>query len=286
MLWDDKYFYIAAELEEPNLWATLHQRDTIIFNDNDFEIFIDPDGDTHNYYELEINALKTAWDLLLVKPYRDSDGKQVAFNSWSIRGLKIGVHLNGTLNNPADIDKGWTCEIAIPWAALKESFSNESAPKSDDQWRVNFSKVEWKLKSENGKYQKEIDPSTNKPYPEDNWVWSQQGLIAMHYPEMWGYVQFSSAIAGKSKENFKMSPDESAKWVLQKIYYSEKTFYMNHQKYTADLSQLSVTNAKIDGFSWPPEVEATDNLFEARLKSNDGRKIITIKNDGDITIKK
>jgi hypothetical protein len=153
MLWDDKYFYVAAELEEPNIWATLRQRDTIIFNDNDFEIFIDPDGDTHNYYELEINALKTAWDLLLVKPYRDSDGKQVAFNSWSIRGLKIGVHLNGTLNNPSDIDKGWTCEIAIPWAALKESFSNDSAPKSGDQWRVNFSRVEWKLKSANGKYQ-------------------------------------------------------------------------------------------------------------------------------------
>ena len=58
MLWDDQYLYIAAELKEPNLWATLTKRESIIFRDNDFEVFIDPDGDTHNYYEIEINASK------------------------------------------------------------------------------------------------------------------------------------------------------------------------------------------------------------------------------------
>ena len=56
ILWDDSNLYIAAELEEPNVWATLRQRDTIIFFDNDFEVFIDPDGDTQAYYELEVNA--------------------------------------------------------------------------------------------------------------------------------------------------------------------------------------------------------------------------------------
>ncbi|MGZ5514835.1 MAG: carbohydrate-binding family 9-like protein, partial [Candidatus Aminicenantales bacterium] len=52
MLWDDRYFYIGAYLEEPHVWATLKDRDSIIFQDNDFEVFIDPDGDTHDYYEL------------------------------------------------------------------------------------------------------------------------------------------------------------------------------------------------------------------------------------------
>ena len=66
MLWDDEFFYIAADMQEPDIWGTLTTRDSVIFQDNDFEVFIDPDGDTHEYYELEINALKTAWDLLLV----------------------------------------------------------------------------------------------------------------------------------------------------------------------------------------------------------------------------
>ena len=71
MLWDNHYFYIFAEMEEPDVWAKLTKRDTIIFYDNDFEVFIDPNGDTHRYYELEINAFSTEWDLFLDKPYRD-----------------------------------------------------------------------------------------------------------------------------------------------------------------------------------------------------------------------
>src|SRR5262245_48268932 len=62
MLWDDEYFYFGADLQEPEIWATLTARDSVIFQDNDFEVFIDPDGDTHAYYELEINALATVWD--------------------------------------------------------------------------------------------------------------------------------------------------------------------------------------------------------------------------------
>jgi len=43
MLWDDECLYIAAEMEEPHLWATLTEHDSIIFHDNDFEVFLDPD---------------------------------------------------------------------------------------------------------------------------------------------------------------------------------------------------------------------------------------------------
>src|SRR5262245_6880386 len=45
MAWDDRYLYVAAELEEPHVWATLTGHDAVIFHDNDFEVFIDPDGD-------------------------------------------------------------------------------------------------------------------------------------------------------------------------------------------------------------------------------------------------
>ena len=36
MLWDDTYFYFAAELAEPDVWATLTEHDSVIFHDNDF----------------------------------------------------------------------------------------------------------------------------------------------------------------------------------------------------------------------------------------------------------
>ena len=140
MLWDDNYFYFGAEMEEPHVWATLTARDAVIFKDNDFEIFLDPDGDTHNYYELEVNAFETEWDLILLKPYHDQS--KVAVDSWDIPGLITKVHVNGTINDPSDMDKGWSVEIAIPWKALEECAPNFH-PQEGEQWKVNFSRVQW-----------------------------------------------------------------------------------------------------------------------------------------------
>ena len=181
MLWDDTYLYIAAELEEPHVWATLIAHDSIIFRDNDFEVFIDPDSDSLNYFEFEINALNTSWDLFLPKQYLKG-GK--ADNSWEIPGLKTAVRVRGTLNNPADRDEGWTVEMAFPWTAFAHKGYRAPRPKPGDKWRINFSRVEWRHTVENGKYVK--IPKT----PEDNWVWSPQGVVNMHIPDKWGYVQF------------------------------------------------------------------------------------------------
>lgn len=37
---DDKFLYIGAQLQEPQVWATLTEHDTVIFNDNDFEVLL------------------------------------------------------------------------------------------------------------------------------------------------------------------------------------------------------------------------------------------------------
>lgn len=182
ILWDDQCLYIAAQLDEPHVWATLTEHDSVIFHDNDFEVFIDPDADTLNYYEFEINALNTGWDLLLDKPYRFG-GK--ANNAWTIPGLKTAVHVDGTLNNASDIDKSWSVEIAIPWKVLAEYSKQPAPPRPGDIWRVNFSRVEWQTHIIDGKYAK--IPNTK----EDNWVWSPQGVVNMHIPELWGKVRFT-----------------------------------------------------------------------------------------------
>jgi hypothetical protein len=183
MLWDDEYFYVAADMEEPHVWGTLTKHDSVIFHDNDFEVFIDPNGDTLEYYEFEINALNTGWDLFLDKPYRQG-GK--ARNEWEIPGLRTAVHIRGTLNDPKDRDSGWTVEIAFPWKALAEFAYKAAPPKPGDEWRVNFSRVEWQHELVDGKYRKV--PNTK----EDNWVWSPQGVINMHVPERWGRVRFTN----------------------------------------------------------------------------------------------
>ena len=90
MLWDDQYFYVGAELEEPDVWVTLTEHDSVIFRDNDFEVFIDPNSDNHEYYEFEINALGTFWDLLLPPPYKDGGpgGERLGDSRVEVRGCR------------------------------------------------------------------------------------------------------------------------------------------------------------------------------------------------------
>ena len=271
MLWDDAYLYIGAYLEEPHVWATLTARDSIIFQDNDFEVFIDPDGDTHAYYELEMNALNTVWDLLLVKPYRDGGP---AVHAWDIQGLKTGVQVMGTLNDPSDRDKAWTVEIALPFAVLKECIPGKpERPAAGDQWRVNFSRVEYRVDTATGAYVKAKDAGTGKPLPEDNWTWTPQGVINIHYPEMWAYVQFSSKLAGEGREKFDRRADEKVKWALRKIYYAEWAHYYEKSGFGADIGALGLKDERalrIKGWSYPPVIQTTASLFEAAYAAKGG----------------
>ena len=189
LLWDDDFLYVTARMEEPHLWATLTERDAIIYHDDDFEVFLDPDGDGLAYYELEINALGTEFDLFLDKPYRDGGSADIP---WDMPGLKTAVSLNGSLNDPSDLDEGWSVEIAIPWADLRSPGAREAGqpPEVDDVWRANFSRVEWPLTIVDGRYEKTAEADAQNQHPEDNWVWSPQGEINMHMPERWGRLWF------------------------------------------------------------------------------------------------
>ncbi len=212
MAWSSEYFYVFAKMEEPHVWGDLKQRDTVIFYNNDFEVFIDPDGDTHNYYELEINALNTVWDLFLTKPYRNG-GK--VLDSWDIQGLKSAVNIEGSINNPLDQDVGWAIEIAIPWSVIVEASNSSNAP-VNKFWRVNFSRVNWDFDLIGDKYYRKKD-SDNAYLPEYNWVWSPQEVINMHEPERWGYVYFSD----KSNSNgfqFKVPKEEKLKRKMYEYY--------------------------------------------------------------------
>ena len=235
LLWDSAYLYVGAELEEPHLWATLTERDAVIFQDHDFEVFLDPDGDTHAYFELEVNALGTVWDLFLPKPYRDGGEAE---NGWDMAGLRSAVMLRGTLNDPSDRDTAWSVELAIPWAALAPPGGAGRPPRNGEQWRINFSRVEWDLVVADGRYGKRPDPATGKPTPEHNWVWSPQHAINMHLPELWGIVQFSDAPAGDVA--FREPPNEDVRWALRRMYYAQSAFFQANRRYTGDLAELGL----------------------------------------------
>jgi hypothetical protein len=280
MLSDAEYFYVAAEMEEPEVWGTLTERDSVVYNDNDFEIFIDPDGDAQMYYELEVNPLATVFDLMLQRPYRDGGPPIIA---WDIAGLRLAVNVRGTLNHPGDNDEGWTVEIAMPWKILREAAPGRRPPQPGEQWRVNFSRVEWQTDAKDSRYVKRADPATAKPLPADNWVWSPQGAIDMHMPERWGYVQFSAAEPGAGTDAVVEDPNERVRWALRRLYYRQRRFRAANGRYADDLKALNAADIRVEGLSFAPSMQAGADWYRITASGFAG-SVLCIQQDGRLWV--
>ena len=268
MLWDSVNLYLYTELEEPNLWGTLTQHDAVIYRDNDFEVFIDPDDDTQNYFELEFNSLGKEMDLFLPKPYRNG-GRPLL--SWDAQGLKSAVHTRGTMNRPGDKDQGWSVEMAIP---LKSLHLWGDRPTGDgDRWRINFSRVEWDLDIKDGKYSPQMD-SAGKRKPEHNWVWAPQGAINMHMPERWGYLQFSTHAGGADTIAFVPPADEQERSYLWQVYNRQQEYRKAHGRYAVSGQELGVTG---EDSGHDVKIEGVTRQFTATIGE------LSIDQDGKIT---
>lgn len=271
LLWDDENLYIGALLEGTEIWGHQTERDSVIFHDNDFEIFIDPDSDTHQYFEFEMNARNTVWDLFLAKPYRDG-GR--ALNGYDIHGLQTAVHIDGKLNDPSAANERWMVEVVIPFAAVFECTEEKRSPIAGEYYRLNFSRVQWKVDVVGGSYQKRRDENGNV-LPEDNWVWAPTGLINIHYPELWGFVFFTDG-----EEVYEIPQIERDKWELRRLYYELHAYYDVNGHFPKELTELSVD---MPG-GLDVRIETTSHTFELSCDSSDGKKRLSLFGDSQVVV--
>ncbi len=177
IIWDDHALYIAFWAEEPHLVATMEERDSLLFFENDLEIFIDGG---ESYYELEFNALGTIYEVFYI--WRDAyvrggkwdvprfdvlqpgartfngdyalnrtnfwtgnhpRGPRWAFLDYDLPGLEVHVHVDGVLNDPGTIDRGWTAEIVMPWSGLADLANGRTLPpRPGDSWGIFMGRFE------------------------------------------------------------------------------------------------------------------------------------------------
>lgn len=211
-LWDDQALYVAFWVEEPFPTARLTERDALIFQENDVEVFIDT-GDA--YYEFEMNARNTVYEVLFV--WQDAlhlvesaqfdlrqaiafggnfdrteahfwrgthpRGLRWAFTGYDLPGLHSATHIDGVLNDPSSVSRGWTAEIAFPWAGMRRWAGDKMIPPRDgDEWRIFF-----------GRFQKlHLGNQTHSAA----WSWDVIGSTDNHLPERFTAVQFSGEVAG------------------------------------------------------------------------------------------
>jgi hypothetical protein len=215
--WDDEYLYLGAYLQEPHVCAnityTCHCRDPAadqnIYDDNDFEAFIDPDGSCRYYKELEINAANATWDICLTRPYSNHGygNSTPAFGAsgWDFP-LPLGrpgtyraaVHTDGALNVPASRPSFWSVEMALPLASLAFNTTARVPPAPGDYWRALFAREAWNttVSADGSRYLKtpacQTCATPGAPSV-DNWAWTHLPAASFHMPEAYGFLQFADS---------------------------------------------------------------------------------------------
>lgn len=212
VLWDDTYLYVGFWVEEPFVHATLTERDSLVWSENDIEVFV---AGADAYYEFEINPLGTIYEAFFVwedayerggyskaaefsrtadgaKPWNGVGftnhprGPRLGFFKWDLPGLKAAVAVDGTINDNSDRDRGWTAEIALPWAGMRwlaESDGRALPPRDGDTWRMDFSRFNM---------YREAKPAQDS----GGWAWSAHGAWDSHIPEVFPYIHFSTSPVG------------------------------------------------------------------------------------------
>ncbi|MCD6598639.1 MAG: SUMF1/EgtB/PvdO family nonheme iron enzyme [Bacteroidales bacterium] len=199
MVWDDENIYFAGFLEEPNIYAHFTKNDTFICYESDFEIFIDVDGDARNYIEIEYNAIGTIWDVMYAKEL-DKGALPKSFSwipnsePWDVKGIRLAVRADGTVNYPLDKDEGWYYECSIPWSSLQEqSLTGDKLNKNGASMRLNFSRVQYNIREE--------WPITNwDPVKAVDWLWSPMLTYRAHVIETFGRVIMSERTVIQDKD--------------------------------------------------------------------------------------
>ena len=136
ILWDQYYLYFAFDCVDSHIWSTMKKRDEPLYNEEVVEVFIDADSDGATYLELEVNPLGTLWDGYIL----NTAGRRVGILAWNSLGIKWAVHLEGTVNDPSDEDKGWSAELALPLTDIYTA--PNMPPKSGDRWRLNLYRID------------------------------------------------------------------------------------------------------------------------------------------------
>ncbi|GBC95035.1 hypothetical protein HRbin16_00822 [bacterium HR16] len=174
LLWDRQFLYVGFECEDPDIWSVYTQRDAYVWEGEAVEVYLDPSGRGQNYKEIDLNPLGALIDLNTPEAKDGNPGDVDENARWNAVGLRWATFVNGTANDRADRDTGWTAEMAIP---LKEILPEGEQVYVGDSWRAQFYRIE--------------RPKDSTDATAEFQAWSPTDTF--HRPERFGVIVFAGS---------------------------------------------------------------------------------------------
>jgi glucose/arabinose dehydrogenase len=139
LLWDREFLYFLADMEDADLFANIKEHNGFLWFNDVFELFFKPADDKPGYYEFQVNPAGAVLDCFF--PRRNSGGFERFKNDTKFH-LEAKVHLDGTLNNWTDKDKGWTAEGKIPWT---DFLKTGGRPEVNEKWKFALCRYDYSV---------------------------------------------------------------------------------------------------------------------------------------------
>ena len=172
LAWSVQHLFVAFVCEDDFVWGNIAEHDGPIYDQECVEIFINPSGCTHQYFEVNLSPKNVVFDACILNKRVEElpDAPFIGLHDWELSGLRTAVSIQGIPDEPA-MASGWIAEYALPFAAF--SGAPHEPPHPDDCWRVNFYRID--------------SPRTGD---QELYAWSPVLTGTFHLPWRFGYLRF------------------------------------------------------------------------------------------------
>ncbi len=259
LLWDNRNLYVGAEMTWRKAGA---EPQASLLSDAEFTILFNPSNTTHEYGEIVVNARAEVDTQFWAMPHRDGGAPIKCF---SIKGLAVRCDARGDGETAR-----WSLEAAIPWASVFGDGERSKPPKAGGFWRINLSRADWRVETDQGERSKVINPYTRMPRHDGHWAWAPTGAATAHYPELWGYVFFTDA-----PRDIPLPPDEPTLWQLRLLYFRQRAYRARNGRFADALSSIGERQDDASGLL----MEVTRDMFQITLPAPSGA-LYAIRQDG------
>ncbi|MEM7229165.1 MAG: carbohydrate-binding family 9-like protein [Planctomycetota bacterium] len=261
MCWDETNLYIAISMWDATMEASDQGRANAAPADQWVQLFFDPNGDTHRYFELTIGPDDRKRGMTFARPPRHagSIGADIDVSS-----VVFAAGIDGRRDSSAVHDQHWVIEIAVPWTIITEATRDES-PRLNERWRMNAARLRVTAAEDDAK---SLLTST----------WSAQRSSDLHEPEYWGVVEFRDASADKAAPA--VPPEYRAAWSLREYDHALRRWLeADEARSLDDLSTFDCRISPAITWSWPPRLNQSGSTYALEITSN-ASDVLVLRSDG------
>ncbi|KAK9766224.1 hypothetical protein K7432_004844 [Basidiobolus ranarum] len=286
MMWDDKYYYVGAEMYEPIIRASTTKPEVgKPFDENSISLYLDYDRSNQNYKVLQMNALGLYKSVILNKSPAQNGTEKL----WDLGSdFQYKIYVNGKVNDPSwtPVKGGyWSLEWQIPidklnnknlvkrgpddvpayanMQYLRTGYPPTSVVTLPPQPQTDTSSLFFgiPLVNVNGLLRR------HNVGPKFQFTWTPQYSNDPNNPELWGSVMFRPTT--NSSKPYVEDPSYYTRYALTQLYYGQMAYAQKHQGKFADSYAALGIDSKVIGKCTPtPKIKISENCttFEASIK--------------------